>query len=349
MSRKPIDLGQINGKAGRPKYLQIADRIQELIAAGTLGLGDRLPSVNQVIAHFSVSRDTVVKAYQHLKERGTIESSPNLACFVSNLFVREGLQRVMLLMDAVTPYKERLYHGLLDALPRDYYVDLFTHNDDFELLRLVFERFRRAHESAACLIIPTAGQGYESEYFRFINPGRILFLDRPVADSGHPAVWQDFRNGFRTALEAESGRLAKYRRLVFLTKAFTNTIIEEMKLGLSDFAAGAGMEFRHDHTLFTDREITGRVNPEKGDLLVILDDRILIGAMEECARRSLVPGTDTGIIIINEGPFYSRLPVPVSVLSADFYAMGEAAARFVTEGRVGEFPVRTTLTVTGSL
>ena len=69
------ELGSINEASNQPKFLQIADRLRELIDCGRLSLGDRLPSVNEIIAHFSVSRDTAVKAYQELKDRGLIEAT----------------------------------------------------------------------------------------------------------------------------------------------------------------------------------------------------------------------------------------------------------------------------------
>jgi DNA-binding transcriptional regulator YhcF (GntR family) len=344
-----VDLGLINNVSGRPKFLQIADRVRELIDSGALKLGDRLPSVNQVISHFSVSRDTAVKAYQVLKDKGIIETTPHLACFVSNVLIRDDQKKVLFLTDAMTPYKQRIYYGLIDTLPPGYYIDVMAHSDDFDLLKHIYEKYSQLDSCAACLIIPTAAQNHEREYFRYINPGKLLFLDRPVQGVRHPAVWQDFNNGFRRALEEKGSLLKKYRRLVFLTKFFTNPIIEEMKTGLEGFSEAAGLDFIHRHTMFTDREIQGKAAPENGDLFVVLDDNLLLETLAECRQSGLVPGRDTGIMVINEGPFYSQLSVPVSVLSADFYAMGIAAARFVTTGVLPQEPITTSLTATASL
>jgi DNA-binding LacI/PurR family transcriptional regulator len=165
----------------------------------------------------------------------------------------------------------------------------------------------------------------------------------------HPAVWQDFSDGFYGALMAQASALEKYRSVIFLTKYFTNPIIEEMDEGLSRFASATGKTFEHRHTQFTDRQIRGTIDFSAGDLFFILDDHLLATMLELCATRGFVPGKDIGVVAINDCPLYGLLPVPISVLSADFYAIGEAAARFVLTGEVPGAPVETRLIVRPSV
>lgn len=345
----PEELGRINDSIGQPKFLQIAERIQELIGSGRLSLGDRLPSVNEVISHFSVSRDTAVKAYQELKDKGIIESTPNKACFVSNVLLRDDVRRILFLSDSMTPYKERMYYGLVDTLEPGYYVDIVTHGDNFDILKAVYEKYKAMRNCVALLVIPTAAQSREQDYFKYVNPGNLCFLDRRLPGLNHPAIWQDFKNGFYGALSAKATVLSRYSRVIFLTKFFTNPIIEEMKEGIETFAASHKLPFVHQHTLFTDKEIKGKIDPVEGDLYLILDDHLLVAAMDACAAKGLVPGRDVGFIAINDGLFYDHLPIPVSVLTADFYSIGVAAARFVMSGAVKPGPVDTRLIVRQSL
>ncbi len=343
------ELGSINEASNQPKFLQIADRLRELIDCGRLSLGDRLPSVNEIIAHFSVSRDTAVKAYQELKDRGLIEATPNKACFVSNTLLTDAPPRILFLADSMSPFKERLYFGLIDSLPSGYYVDIYTHGDDFDTLRTIYEKYRAMRNCAAMMIIPTSAQNREYEYFRYVNPGNLLFLDRRVSGLRHPAVWQDFRHGFHSALVAQTAILSRYTRLVFLTKFYTNPIIEEMKEGLSRFAAGARIPFHQLRAPFTDRDAAAVIQPEAGDVYFILDDHLLSQLLQACEARNLRVGPDVGAVAINEGPLYPALKVPVSVLSADFYALGAEAAGFIANGSVPAAPVETRLTVRASL
>ncbi|HHU37133.1 MAG TPA: GntR family transcriptional regulator [Treponema sp.] len=342
-------LGRIDEKSGRPKFLQVADRIRELIDGKQLQIGDRLPSVNQIIKHFSISRDTAVKAYKRLKDIGIIESSPNKAYFVSNTFLHDKLKHVLLLTDSNTPYKEQIYYGIIDNLPKDFYIDVISHNDNFEILKMVYETFRAKGNCVYFLIIPTASQSLETKYFQFINPGNILFLDRPVPGVPHPAIFQDFSNGFYTALTTESQILKKYKHIIFLTKHFTNQLIEMMKTSLMRFADSAQIPFSHQHTLFSEKEIQNKIEPKEGELYIILDDILLIETIKSCKNRNLEIGNQIGIIIINDGPFYDQLPTTISVLSTDFYQMGAKAAAFVTDGLVENKLIPTKLIVRESL
>ncbi|MFP2928969.1 PLP-dependent aminotransferase family protein [Pyxidicoccus sp. 3LG] len=69
--------------AHRPKlYEQVAERLGDAIAAGTLRAGDRLPSVRQLSPRERVSISTVLQAYLHLEAVGLIETRPQSGHYV---------------------------------------------------------------------------------------------------------------------------------------------------------------------------------------------------------------------------------------------------------------------------
>jgi DNA-binding transcriptional MocR family regulator len=63
-------------------YEQVADRLQQLIAEGTLQPGDRLPSVRKLRSQLSVSTSTVMEAYRLLEDRGLIVVRPQSGYYV---------------------------------------------------------------------------------------------------------------------------------------------------------------------------------------------------------------------------------------------------------------------------
>ncbi|MFC7381862.1 GntR family transcriptional regulator [Sphaerisporangium rhizosphaerae] len=65
-----------------PKYAQLVQTLQRRIEAGTYPPGSLLPSENQLIQEFSVSRPTVVAALRVLREQGWIESQQGKGRFV---------------------------------------------------------------------------------------------------------------------------------------------------------------------------------------------------------------------------------------------------------------------------
>lgn len=65
-----------------PKYAQLVQTLQRRIEAGDYPPGTLLPSENQLIQEFSVSRPTVVAALRVLREQGWIESQQGKGRFV---------------------------------------------------------------------------------------------------------------------------------------------------------------------------------------------------------------------------------------------------------------------------
>ena len=62
-----MKLISIENQSGTPKYKQIVWSIELAIAENRVKKGDKLPSVNKVSLEFSISRDTVLLAYDELK------------------------------------------------------------------------------------------------------------------------------------------------------------------------------------------------------------------------------------------------------------------------------------------
>lgn len=66
-----------------PLYWQIADQIKELILAGELVDGAILPSERSLSKMLNVHRNTVIKAYGHLKDQELIDSVPGMGYYVT--------------------------------------------------------------------------------------------------------------------------------------------------------------------------------------------------------------------------------------------------------------------------
>ena len=74
---------QINRQSRIPVYLQIADQIKHLIAAGRLQPGEKLPTIRQLAADLGVNRNTVAHAYKDLAREGVISTRQGRGAFVS--------------------------------------------------------------------------------------------------------------------------------------------------------------------------------------------------------------------------------------------------------------------------
>ena len=108
-----------------PKYQQIVDSVLSAIGAGQVRTGDKLPSVNELLIEFDISRDTVVRAYDHLKESGIIESVPGKGYYIKNdqLTLKA---RVFLLFNKLSAHKKIIYDAFSQCLGDRATIDFFA-------------------------------------------------------------------------------------------------------------------------------------------------------------------------------------------------------------------------------
>ena len=66
-----------------PVYVQIIDRIRDLVRSGALLPGAALPSVRQLAADLQINPNTVSKAYLLLEREEIIESRKRRGCFIA--------------------------------------------------------------------------------------------------------------------------------------------------------------------------------------------------------------------------------------------------------------------------
>lgn len=75
----------------QPIFLQIRQRIVEMILKKSVAEGEALPSVRQIATDLSVNPLTVTKAYDGLVDVGVVESRRGMG-----MFVREGAREKLL-------------------------------------------------------------------------------------------------------------------------------------------------------------------------------------------------------------------------------------------------------------
>ncbi|HET9921229.1 MAG TPA: GntR family transcriptional regulator [Ktedonobacteraceae bacterium] len=89
--------------SGVPPYLQIVQQVKQSLRLGMIGVGDRLPTVREVVERLVINPNTVLKAYRELEYEGLVSSRPGQGTFVlrtlalmslsSHAFLRRGLVR----------------------------------------------------------------------------------------------------------------------------------------------------------------------------------------------------------------------------------------------------------------
>ncbi len=69
--------------SGVPAYLQLVQQIRQAVRMGVLDVGDRLPTVKEVVAELAINPNTVQKAYRELEHEGLVEGRQGVGTFVA--------------------------------------------------------------------------------------------------------------------------------------------------------------------------------------------------------------------------------------------------------------------------
>jgi GntR family transcriptional regulator len=73
---------RIDGRSVVPPYLQIVQQVRQAIRMGLLDVGDKVPTVREVVAATAVNPNTVLKAYRELERDGLVEPRAGHGTFV---------------------------------------------------------------------------------------------------------------------------------------------------------------------------------------------------------------------------------------------------------------------------
>src|ERR1700689_2268959 len=73
---------RVDGRSGVPPYLQVVRQVRQALRMGVLNVGDRLPSVREVVAAVAINPNTVLKAYRDLEREGLVEARAGQGTFV---------------------------------------------------------------------------------------------------------------------------------------------------------------------------------------------------------------------------------------------------------------------------
>lgn len=101
-------------KTAEHLYLQIADKLEQLIAKEVLKTGDKLPSVRIMSKEQGVSLSTAFQAYYHLEAKGLIESRPKSGYYV--IFSPRQLPEMPKTCAAVKKVAEVTVHEMISRI-----------------------------------------------------------------------------------------------------------------------------------------------------------------------------------------------------------------------------------------
>jgi GntR family transcriptional regulator len=87
---------QVDLESGVPIYMQLVDRIKQLVASGQLQPGQQLPTMRQLAADLRINYNTVGRAYSLLDQEGIISTQQGRGTFIASRLDEDQLQQMRL-------------------------------------------------------------------------------------------------------------------------------------------------------------------------------------------------------------------------------------------------------------
>jgi DNA-binding transcriptional regulator YhcF (GntR family) len=318
---------EIDADRKTPKYLQIIDSINNSIKNGALKKGDRLLSINELSNEFFLSRDTVQKAYDLLEKKGVILPVRGKGFYINRTDFNTS-HRILLLFNKISNYKKQIYNAFVQTIGPHAVIDLKIHYSNVRIFNNLLEN--HLHEYDYYVIMPHFYENANEAYsqIRKIPTEKLLILDKDLSnlDTDYAAVYQDFKNDTRDALQNSLPLLKKYDKLKLVFPkmvAYPNEIIT----GFRNFC----MEFGVKYDII--QEINPGMEVKPKEAFIVIEETDLVNLIKICRSKKLIVGKDVGIISYNETPLKEILLNGITVLSTDHAKMGESAARLILENR----------------
>ncbi|MGZ2368446.1 GntR family transcriptional regulator [Ancylomarina sp. YFZ004] len=311
---------KISTDSGIPKYKQMINSLLEAIEAGLIHKGDRLPSINAICKEFTLSRDTVLVAFNELKARGVISSVPGKGYYVEST-VTQFKHKIFLLFDELNAFKEVLYNSFLESLKGQAVVDIYFHHFNRQVFKDLIEASNGAYTSY--VIMPAKFNDAHS-ILKQLPQDKVYILDQTNATlvKHYPSVHQNFEKDMISALNSGMEDLKKYQKL-FLVFPGGKEPIGQMK-GFNKFCDKHGEQW--------ESEVISSLKHhqiQKGEVYIVPSDKDLVSLVKTAKSEKLELGVDLGIISYNDTPLKEVVADGISTISTDFELMGTLLADMV--------------------
>lgn len=327
---------RIDSESRIPKYRQIVNSIIEDIERGILPIGQRIPSINEISEEYYLSRDTVEKAYNYLKEKQIIVSAKGKGYYVARTVLSSRIN-VLFLMNKLSSYKLRIFNSFVNSMGNNAQVDLQIYHCDPKIFMNIlsentgrydhyivmphFKDDQLTHHSSTAEVMEALEKIPDDKLLILDN---YLPLNREIA-----AVYQDFKTDIYEALKEGLDHLKHYKKiiLVYPRKTVYPYPLDILN-GFKKFSADFNFDFEILEEIYHDMEL------REHDAYIIIEESDLVNLVKQVRDRKFIPGKDIGIISYNDTPLKDLLGI--TVISTDFQVMGETAAYMILKKKKEE-------------
>lgn len=307
----------IKNKSNIPKYKQIVASIESAIASGSLKKGNKLPSLNSIKNQHSLSRDTVLCAYNELKSRGIINSIIGKGYYVlsEDIYIK---QKIFLLFDELNAFKEDLYNSFVSRMGGNVQIDIFFHHFNLKM----FEKLINDNigDYSCYVIMPANLKGTENAIGR-LPKDKVYILDQMQEELlNYPSVHQNFKKDIYNGLQTGLKQIKKYQKAVLLYRK------ERQPIGILE---GFKLFCVHYNIKNEVIDVLNNRKISQGELYILLEDKNLIQIIKRIKEEQLTLAKDIGIISYNDTLLKEIVEGGITTISTNFNLMGQRLAEMI--------------------
>ncbi|MEQ8419143.1 MAG: GntR family transcriptional regulator [Arenibacter algicola] len=320
-----------------PKYKQIVDSVINNISNGNLKIDEKIPSINSFSEEFLLSRDTVEKAYQILKERKIITSIRGKGYYITRTKLIAKVN-ILFLINKLSAYKMRIYNSFINTIGGNSHTDLHIYHCDNTLFVNLIEKNINAYDYY--VIMPHFKTddlkhiSYTDEAIKAINmipKNKLVLMDNNNLEINGDfiEIYQDFENDIYNALKEGLTKISRYGKMILVypenaVYPYPRRILH----GFRKFCAEHKIDFEIIDEIYDD------IILKKGDLFITIEETDLVNLVNQIRDKEFILGLEIGVISYNDTPLKELLGI--TVISTDFKAMGETASRMILNKEKGK-------------
>ncbi|MEH6406381.1 MAG: GntR family transcriptional regulator [Leeuwenhoekiella sp.] len=320
-----------------PKYSQIVDSIIQNISSGNLKMDQKIPSINQFSEEFYLSRDTVEKAYNILKERRIITAIRGKGYYITRTKLISKVN-ILFLINKLSSYKMRVYNSFINSLGGNSHTDLHIYHCDKTLFLNLLDKHKAAYDYY--VIMPH----FKTEDLRHISAtddvvkaleaipkNKLILLDNNKLEVKGvlTEVYQDFEDDIYNALNSGIDKILNYKKLFLIyPEKSVYPYPKRILHGFRKFCVEHSMTFEVLDEIYDDMVL------KKGDLFITIEESDLVNLVKQIRDKEFGIGKEIGVISYNDTPLKELLGI--TVISTDFKLMGETAALMILNKEKGK-------------
>ncbi|MFC1569730.1 substrate-binding domain-containing protein [bacterium] len=214
-----------------PIYQKLYDFYKNAIITQKYQSGDRVPSINELIEHHQIARETAKSVLKMLSDNGFIIQKPGKGSFVTNLGPLKKIWGII--VPFFSAHIEELIFYLQQEATKfgrelEHFVDYNNWEEEIELVgKLINQRYE------AVIVIPTFDETETASFYTRLKSGGtvVSLIDHTMAGSYFTYTIQSYDLGVKRAvnylLQSSTGTLAFVKNNIWLRRNMVQELMQD--------------------------------------------------------------------------------------------------------------------------